>query len=193
MKTDIKKLFKEAKATEGFSLKKGHKARFSESLAQEMPKKRKNYWFYAAMAASFLLLISFGFYWSTSSKKVENSNPTLVETTKKPEEIPHISLSDLSPDLKKVEQYYLATINLELAQLDFSAENEELVKAYMEQLAVLNKEYQRLNKELTDIGPNDQTITALIQNLQFRLQLLQKLKEKLNELKESKNETTINI
>jgi hypothetical protein len=42
--------------------------------------------------------------------------------------------------------------------------------------------------ELNQLGPNDQTISALIENLQLRLQLLQKLKKKLNELNTSKNE-----
>lgn len=58
----------------------------------------------------------------------------------------------------------------------------------MKQLDTLNSEYINLNDELNEIGPNDQTISALIQNLQLRLQLLQKLKKKLNELKTSKNE-----
>jgi len=45
-----------------------------------------------------------------------------------------------------------------------------------------------LNTELNQIGPNDKTITALIKNLQLRLQLLQRLKEKLNEVQSSKSE-----
>ena len=80
-----------------------------------------------------------------------------------------------------------------MAQLEVSDENKLLVDGYMERLAELNTEYQLLTKELNTIGPNDQTISALIQNLQLRLQLLKKLKEKLTELKSSKNETAISI
>ena len=58
----------------------------------------------------------------------------------------------------------------------------------MEELGGLDEEYKKLNIELNEIGPNDQTIEALIQNLQLRLELLKKLKEKLNQLKLSKNE-----
>ncbi len=58
----------------------------------------------------------------------------------------------------------------------------------MERLTELNVEYKKLNEELNQVGPNDQTISALIKNLQLRLQLLQKLKEKLNEVQSSKNE-----
>ena len=101
----------------------------------------------------------------------------------------NISLGDLSPDLKKLEQYYVANINLELAQLQVSKENRDLVDGYMSRLSELNDEYQRLNNELNQMGPNEQTVAALIKNLQLRLQLLQKLKEKLNEIKIKKNET----
>ena len=75
-----------------------------------------------------------------------------------------------------------------MANLEVSDENNDLVDGYMEQLAVLDAEYKKLNIELNEIGPNDQTIEALIQNLQLRLELLKKLKEKLNQLKLSKNE-----
>jgi predicted RNase H-like nuclease (RuvC/YqgF family) len=98
------------------------------------------------------------------------------------------SLGDLSPDLKKVENYYVANINLELSRLEVSGENKALVDDYMKRLSELDEEYKMLNIELNEIGPNDQTISALIRNLQLRLQLLQKLKQKLNQLKSSENE-----
>jgi hypothetical protein len=105
-----------------------------------------------------------------------------------------ISLGDLSPDLKKIEDYYVVNINLALADLEISQENKDLVDDYMKRLGELNAEYTKLNKELNEIGPNDQTITALIKNLQLRLQLLQKLKSKLYEFKTSENEqVTANI
>ena len=74
--------------------------------------------------------------------------------------------------MQKIESYYVANINLELANLEVSDENNDLVDSYMEQLAMLDAEYKKLNKELNTIGPKDQTIEALIQNLQLRLQLL---------------------
>ena len=111
-----------------------------------------------------------------------------VADTEQQEADETITLGDLSPDLQKVENYYLASINMELSKLEVSTDNKELVDGYMEQLAELNREYDQLNKELNTFGPNDQTISALIKNLQLRLQLLQKLKEKLNQIKSSKNE-----
>ena len=58
----------------------------------------------------------------------------------------------------------------------------------MEKLSLLNDEQKVLQEELNEIGPNEQTITAMIDNLQFRLKLLYQLKEKLNELKKSEND-----
>ncbi|WP_422860455.1 hypothetical protein ACOKFD_06275 [Flagellimonas sp. S174] len=90
--------------------------------------------------------------------------------------------------MKKIEDYYVANINLQLSELEFNDDNKALVDGYMERVAELDREYNRLNNELNELGPNDDTISALINNLQLRLQLLQKLKTKLNQLKSSKNE-----
>lgn len=55
----------------------------------------------------------------------------------------------------------------------------------MLQLSNLDKEYQRLNAELDDTGINEETVSALINNLELRLELLYKLKNKLTEIKKS--------
>jgi uncharacterized protein YeeX (DUF496 family) len=78
---------------------------------------------------------------------------------------------------------------MELSEIEISDDNKAMVDGYMERLAQLNKEYLELNKELNTIGPNDQTIAALIRNLQLRLELLYKLNDQLNSLKSSENET----
>jgi ABC-type iron transport system FetAB ATPase subunit len=78
---------------------------------------------------------------------------------------------------------------LELASLEMSPDNKVVVDDFMDRLSELNKEYKSLNNELNEVGPNEQTIGALIKNLQLRLQLLLKLKEKLHQLKSSENET----
>ena len=196
MKQDLKTLFKEERMSENYILKSGHKERFLDLLEKELPRKRKSSLrFKFQIAASIVLLMSVGIYLYSIVKTNTSISTTIVEVENPKNEtnIQGFSLGDLSPDLKKVEQYYVANINIELAQLQISKENKGLVDSFMDRLAELNKEYQLLTKELNTLGPNDQTISALIQNLQLRLQLLQKLKEKLNELKSSKNETAISI
>ncbi|MEO1013236.1 MAG: hypothetical protein AAFX53_18230 [Bacteroidota bacterium] len=187
MAQDLREMFKKEREVQGPQMKMGHKVRFLERLEVDLPKNAKSRWHRYRIAASVLLLFSLGFtgyYLSTSEVKVD---PAVVTKTDSQKGEKGISLGDLSPDLKKVEQYYLASINLELSQLQVSESNKMLVDNFMDRLSDLNAEYKTLNNELGEIGPNDQTINALIKNLQLRLQLLQKLKSKLNEFKSSKN------
>jgi hypothetical protein len=91
----------------------------------------------------------------------------------------------VSPDLKKVEDYYIANINLELSKVKLTKDNKEVFDGYIAQLEELNKEYKRLTVELTENGPNELTVSALIDNLKWRLNLLHRLKEQLNQLNTS--------
>ena len=188
MAQDLRELFKKGDE-ERFPMKPGHKERFAQLLDKELPKKRKSVRVYWGVAASVVLLVGLATLIYSIYDKENIENTILVDTPMSVSEDKAITLGDLSPDLKKVEDYYVVNINLELSKLDISGDNKALVDSYMKQLANLDQEYKKLNSELNTIGPNDQTITALIKNLQLRLQLLHKLKNKLNELKSSENET----
>lgn len=188
MGQDLRDMFKNGKETD-FQMKKDHEKRFLDRLDKELPKQERSYGNFLKIAAVMLLFISLGGYMYQQSIKEENGGEAVVGNDPTSTKDEGISLGDLSPDLKKVENYYVANINLELSQLEISKENKRLVDSFMKRLEELNEEYQILNGELNQIGPNDHTITALIKNLQLRLQLLQQLKTKLNELKSSKNET----
>lgn len=190
MAQDLRKLFESDKAgaDNKYTLKPDHKARFLNRLEKEMPVKGKSSYPWLKIAASVAILLAAAvFYFNREATVASSTNTTLVDIGQTEKEN-SISLGDLSPALKKVETYYVANINLALSQLEVSQENKEMTDGFMKQLTNLNAEYQRLNNELNTIGPNDQTITALIKNLQLRLQLLEKLKMKLNELNISKNE-----
>jgi len=119
------------------------------------------------------------------SPEAENVDQILNES--------QFQLSDFSPEFKKIESYYLAGINMELAKLEVNNDNKALIDAFMLQMEELDKEYQRLNAELQETGPNEQTIEAMIANLQLRMDLLRKLKSKLNEIKNSKNKSYENL
>jgi len=187
MEQDLREVFRKKREKEKFTLKKGHEDRFLTLLEKELPQQKKSYNHWLKIAASILVIVSIGLgyqYFNSSEASVN----TVVENEVKDEKQQDFSFGDLSPDLKKVENYYLANISMELSKLELSPETKDLVDSFLEQLNNLNGEYKSLNEELKDLGPNDQTINALIENLQLRLQLLQKLKKKLNELKSSKNE-----
>lgn len=195
MAQDLRKMFKKSREQEPYPMKEGHEERFLGRLDKALPQQRNSFFFRLKIAASILVLLGVGMYaYKQYTAKDTIPTTTVVEKETELQKNNGISLGDLSPNLKKVENYYVANINLELSQLEVSQDNKALVDSFMERLAELNEEYQKLHTELNEIGPNDQTITALVKNLQLRLQLLQKLREKLNELKSSKNESvTTNI
>lgn len=189
MGQDLRELFEKERESKKYPLKEGHESRFLERLESELPtREKRNTFSWLRIAASIVMLLGIGTYFFVEKFSNQPIKNTVVAKEDVMNEQQGISLGDLSPDLEKIENYYVANINYELSQLDVSDNNKEMVDGFMERLGELDKEYGVLNTELNELGPNDDTITALIQNLQLRLQLLQKLKQKLNQLKSSKNE-----
>ena len=189
MGQDLRKLFEKERESKKYPMKEGHEARFLERLEVELPSKKKYHtFFWVRIAASIVILLGVGSYFFLREEAEQPIQNTVVAKEDVMDEKQGISLGDLSPDFEKIENYYVANINYELSQLNVSDDNKEMVDGFMERLGELDKEYGVLNMELNELGPNDDTISALIQNLQLRLQLLQKLKQKLNQLKSSENE-----
>lgn len=197
MAQDLRELMKGA-YPEKAKLSKGHESRFEALLEKEMHKENKSFpW--AKVAAIAVVLISitfFGYQYLsnfTGNNTIKTNNPIVKVEDETAPNVKQITLGDLSPDLKKVEEYYLAGINVQLASLKIDDKNKELVEGFMKQLSALDKEYKSLSLELNRVGPTEESITALIDNLKLRLELLFKLKSKLNELKTQENEPINNI
>lgn len=192
MAQDIRKLFEDErnKKTDD-TMSSGHEARFLEKLDTELPVKKSNKFNWIQIAASVIIVLALGYgSFNYFNNPVE---PKKIVDTNNTEDTPTKSLGDISPDLKKVEDYYLANINLELSKVKLNPENKELIDGYIKQLEELNKEYKRLSVELTESGANELTVNALITNLKFRLNLMYRLKEQLKSLNEtSENESKIN-
>ena len=189
MSQDLRDLFESERKKE-FPMPEEHEARFEARLEEAFQEKKPRPFFWLGIAASVVALLGLAFWMFRQAPALPEGEGALVEEQRDTITSPSsLSLGDLSPDLRKLEQYYTTSINLELASLDISEENREVADNFITSLSDLNTEYEQLNEELNEIGPNEQTITAMIRNLQYRLELLLKLKEKLNELKSSKNET----
>lgn len=183
MAQDLRNLFEEDPKEHGIKMSKGHDSRFLQKLEKELPKKKSTRRFsFLNIAASVIVLLgmsygAFQFFNTPSSNSVE---PTEVVVAK--DDIK--SLGEVVPDLKKVEDFYLASINLELSKVQLTPVNKELVDGYIERLKELNEEYDKLTVELNTNGANEETLDALINNLKFRLNLVMRLKEKLHEFNE---------
>ncbi|REH54825.1 hypothetical protein C7448_102351 [Tenacibaculum gallaicum] len=179
MSKDIREILKrDVENTERLST--NHRQRFQQRLLDELhekPSTKKSYqWLY--VAASIVLLVSLGI------KFYPTNNNIGTDIKEVPKEIKNqISLGTISPELKTVEDYYVNTINYELSQLELTDDNKELFDGYLTKIGELTKEYKSLTEELNTKGINDDTINALIGNLQLRLQLLKRMQKQLQEFK----------
>lgn len=188
MGQDIKKMLEGESELKIHKLSDGHKSRFENRLNEEFPTKNNQFSF-LRIAASFLVLVSIGLL----SYQYMNSEASqdIVKTGEKKIN----SIADISPDLKKVEDYYLANINYQISKIKITDENKELLEVYFSQLGELQKEYKELNTKLNSKEDvNEDTIDKLIENLQMRLLLLKQLKKKLNtieKLKLKENEPSV--
>ncbi len=185
MPKDIRKIL-ENYLEESVNLSANHSNKFASKLRKELhqevkSKKQLLYWF--SIAASIALLISVVIQFLPGA----TGNPPVVKQESK------ISLGTISPELNTVEAYYMNSINLELSQLEITNGNKELIDSYLQKIGELTEEYKSLTLELNTKGVNDQTIDALISNLQLRLQLMERLKKQLNTLKEVNSKRNENI
>lgn len=197
MAQDIREMFKNEKEPKPNTLPKGHQKRFEDRLEKEFPKKKEhNSFFFLKIAAILVVALGVGFFFLNSGGDNFNG-PSVVDTPSekssvekedklKPSEN-NFQLSEVSPEFKKIEDYYMASLNIELSKINITPENKALIDSFMKQMAELDKEYQRLNIEIKETGPNEETLEAMIANLQLRLDLLYKLKNKLKEIKQSQD------
>lgn len=184
MARDIRELFKGDNMSKDV-MPKNHQDRFIDKLDLALPEtKVRNYsWMQIAASIIVVLGLSFGAY-NYFQPSVDSS----VEVVTTNDVVETKTLGDISPGLKKVEDYYLASIHLELSKMKPTAETKDLFDGYLLQLNELDEEYKRLSLELTENGPTELTVNALIDNLKFRLNLLYRLRSQLKELTTSEIE-----
>ena len=182
MSKDIREIMKNYK-NEEVSLSTNHRNKFQDRLMQEVhkqPKKRNYRWLQVAASVVLIVSLSVGYFNTntTEGKPITNSK--------------EITLGNLSPEFKSIENYYTNSINYEISNLELNENNKEILDGYLAKIGELTTEYKSLTTELNTKGVNDEIINALINNLQLRLQLLQRLKKQLNDLKKlntTQNET----
>lgn len=188
MGRDIRNIIEEQSEAK-LSMPKGHKERFSQMLDESFPEKKggsvPRHW----MQIAAVLLGVGGIATVMILLNPADEITSVPVTTVQEQTVKTITLGDLSPELNKIEDFYLASIQYELAALDSDPKYKELMDQYVKQLSALDEEYKKLTEELNTIGPNENTVSAMINNLQLRLELLYRLKQKLNELKTDNHET----
>ncbi len=183
MSKDLRELIRrEEMKTE--KLSKSHRMNFEDKLQKKLHSPKKKNYFFLKIAASFLLMITVG----SSIIYFSNVEGPSGQQTAKIE-----SLGRLSPELKSIETYYLASIQTEIASLEETPENKEMIEGYLEKLSELGADYKLLTDELNQDGINEKTINALIENLQLRLKLLLQLKKQLENLQKINNNESVQV
>ncbi|APG60141.1 hypothetical protein [Christiangramia salexigens] len=193
MGQDIRELFKNDSNSGAEKMNAGHEERFRNKLDRGLPEQQSGggSWKLWRIAAVMVMVLGVGglFMLNNNMSKVSGDpvvvNPTITSDT--PQETETYRLSDDSPQFKKIEDYYMANLNIQLAKLKLTPQNKELIDSFMAKLEALDQEYIRLNEDIKDSGINEDTVEAMISNLQLRLDLLKRLKGKLTELEQSKN------
>lgn len=198
MAKDIRDIMKQS-ASQAPKLPEGHQARFQARLQANFSENQTlktiqpmQFWMKIAAVAILFVAVSVFGYLQLSNKGLDDSIVDAAGAELQSNE-KLVRLADISPDLERVEQYYTSGIKVALASLTITKDNKDVIDGYMQQLQVLDLEYESLNIELTQVGPSEEIITALVDNLKMRLELLMKLKTKLKELKNNTNETITSI
>ena len=180
MPKDIREILK-SDLKSSLKLSSDHREKFESKLQHFQKPKQHNYYF-IKIAASIILLISLGYFF-TQQEDMNLQTP----------EAKVVDLASVSPEMKKIENYYLTAINYEMASIEPNDENKVVLDTYLKKIAELTAEYKQLSIDLTEKEINERTVNALINNLQLRLQLLLDLKDTINEMNTSKTINNENI
>jgi hypothetical protein len=177
MKVEIREKLKEQKMLR--ELSKDHRSLFEQKLQKEFHRKSKSPKSYLMIAASVIVLFSLGYLITN----VQQAPRQKLETPSA-----KVSLQEFSPELKKVENYYLTAISFEMANLKVTDDNKMVLDDYFRKMNALTNEYQLQSEKLDLNKVDEELINNLIDNLQMRLQLMIELKKELKKLKSKKNE-----
>jgi hypothetical protein len=166
----------------------GHFERFSYKLATRLHRDTATrsivpYLLRAAVVAILVTLSSLYGYDHLISPRIHNK----------------MSLSQVSPEYREVETYYVKQVNImekEITSLDIN-NNPEQKKMLYQELNSMDSTYVELQKELK-ANPNDQRIiNAMIDHYQTKVDvmnyILSQLKQISNETKNSENHETVKL
>jgi len=146
----------------------GHEERFLKKLRKSKTKK-KNVWLPSLIAASLLLCFGLSVLYNQKqqSKKVV-----------------------LSPQVQETQDYFSSVIRTELSELkkQETPVSKALIKDALLEMAVLEKDYERLKLEILKKGENKQIIYAMLTNMQTRISFIQSVLEQVETINNNYHE-----
>lgn len=158
---------------------RGHEKRFLDKLNKSSKKPKKKFFLVKAIsvAAMVLLIVTAGNYF------FQNNQTNQAD------------LASVSTEMEKTQSFFTSTINQELETLkNFKSEDTKaIVNDALEQINILEKDYNKLKIDLVKSGQNKQVIYAMILNYQKRIELLQEVIKKIEEIKLINKKSNENI
>lgn len=102
-----------------------------------------------------------------------------------------LDLASVSPELSETQDFFTATIENELKKLnkERSPLTEQIITDALEQIQILETNYQNLKTDLTESGNDQRVIYAMITNFQNRIDILNTVLEQIETIKELKINT----
>lgn len=131
-------------------------------------------------AAAIVAVVVSAFYFLYNFQPT-GSNEQIVST-----DIP-ISLKDISPELAEFESYYSSAIQNKIELIHSLEGNGDL----LEEIEILDSEYQMLIKEYEDNLDNEKVLQAMIGNYKLRLSILERILEEIGEEQQTEDAPTI--
>jgi hypothetical protein len=108
-----------------------------------------------------------------------------------------IDLSNINPQLAKEQIHYASLIEIKGAELKrIEQEEPELYREFSSEIKKIDSSYQKLKNELSSSPNQEETVKAMIQNLQIQTELLnQQLQiiQQINQIKNNEKDGTQNI
>jgi len=100
-------------------------------------------------------------------------------------------LASVSPEMAETQDFFTSTIEAELNKIEreSSPETKSLIEDALNQIQILEKNYEVLKQDLRDSGNDNRVIYAMISNFQNRIELLENVLQHIEEIKQLKNIT----
>ena len=134
--------------------------------------------------AAAVLVVGFGlgYLFRGGGDTIDTNGIAMVDTTTtpdNPQEVVnnnyYVSLGDLAPDLKEVEDYYQTEIDQRMEELQSMNVSHDL----MSEMQILTGEYEALQKEVVGNHNNARVIEAMIDNYKLRLDVLETILQEI--------------
>lgn len=108
-----------------------------------------------------------------------------------PREPEAMDLASVSPELSETQDFFTVTLETELKKLneERSPLTEKIIDDALNQIEILETNYQKLKLDLSESGEDQRVIYAMISNFQNRIDILTMVLDQIETIKQLKNNT----